>query len=349
MKKLAGYLIGVWVACLLLNVSSLRAQGDAGDYLTITGMVKDKENKKKLENVNISISGSNVGTVTNAEGLFSLKVKNQEAVKDLEISHIGYENIHVSLEEGGTSDLIVWMTPHTNLLHEVVVYANNPRVIVEEAIKKIPVNYSMKNNLLTGFYRETVQKGRRYISLSEAVVDIYKTKYENRNVEHDKVQIHRGRRLLSPKLSDTLAVKVVGGPNQSVYLDIVKNEDILLNKDDLSYYEFKMEESIIIDNRQQYVICFYPKVLLNYALFRGKLYIDRERLSLTRAEFNLDLENKSKAIAAILYKKPSSLRFKPQEVSFLVTYKNQGEKTYLNYICNGMRFKCDWKRRLFSS
>ena len=32
-----------------------------------------------------------------------------------------------------------------------------------------------------------------------------------------------------------------------------------------------------------------------------------------------------------------------------MTYKQQGAKTYLNYIRNVIRFKCDWKKRLFSS
>ena len=32
-----------------------------------------------------------------------------------------------------------------------------------------------------------------------------------------------------------------------------------------------------------------------------------------------------------------------------MTYKQQGTKTYLNYIRNVIRFKCDWKKRLFSS
>lgn len=40
---------------------------------------------------------------------------------------------------------------------------------------------------------------------------------------------------------------------------------------------------------------------------------DRERLSFTRAEMSLDMQNKSKATTAILYKKPLGLRFKPQE------------------------------------
>ena len=86
-----------------------------------------------------------------------------------------------------------------------------------------------------------------------------------------------------------------------------------------------------------------------YALFIGKLYIDYERLSFTRAEFGLDMANRVKAVEAILHKKPVGLRFRPQEVAYLVTYKQQGTKTYLNYIRNVIRFKCDWKKRLFSS
>ena len=69
------------------------------------------------------------------------------------------------------------MTPHANLLNEVVVYANDPRMIVGKAINKIPQNYSDIRDMLTGFYRETVQKGRRYIGISEAVLDVSKTAY----------------------------------------------------------------------------------------------------------------------------------------------------------------------------
>ena len=33
----------------------------------------------------------------------------------------------------------------------------------------------------------------------------------------------------------------------------------------------------------------------------------------------------------------------------VVQYKLQGDVAYLSYIRNEIRFKCDWKRRLFSS
>ena len=88
---------------------------------------------------------------------------------------------------------------------------------------------------------------------------------------------------------------------------------------------------------------------LEYALYEGLLYIDQESLSFTRAEFGLDMSDKEKAVKSILQRKPAGLRFRPIQVSFTVSYKQQNGKTYLNYLCNEIRFKCDWKKRLFSS
>ena len=350
MKKLVGVIMGWLMFFLLLDIAPLQAREEVDGYFTGTGVVRNKDDRKKLENVNVSVPGTNIGTVTNSDGLFSLKIKDAEIVRGLEVSHIGYLNTQISLKENkDLSALTVWMMPAPNLLSEIVIFGNNARGIVEEAIRKIPVNYSPNENMLTTFYRETVQKRRRYISVSEAVIDVYKTAYNDRVPVKDKVQLQKGRRLLSQKTSDTLAVKVVGGPSLAIYLDVVKNQDALLNMGDLDYYEFHIEEPVNFDNRMQYVISFRPKVNLMYALFYGKLYIDFEKLAFTRAEFSLDMKNKTKAVEAILHKKPLGLQFKPQEVSYLVTYKEQNGKTYLNYIWNTIRFKCDWKKRLFSS
>lgn len=350
MKKLVGVIMGWLMFFLLLDIAPLQAREEVDGYFTVTGVVRNKDDRKKLENVNVSVPGTNIGTVTNSDGLFSLKIKDAEIVRGLEVSHIGYLNTQISLKENkDLSTLTVWMIPAPNLLSEIVIFGNNARGIVEEAIRKIPVNYSPNENMLTTFYRETVQKRRRYISVSEAVIDVYKTAYNDRIPVKDKVQLQKGRRLLSQKNSDTLAVKVVGGPSLAIYLDVVKNQDALLNMGDLDYYEFHIEEPVNFDNRMQYVISFRPKVSLMYALFYGKLYIDFEKLAFTRAEFSLDMKNKTKAVEAILHKKPLGLQFKPQEVSYLVTYKEQNGKTYLNYIWNTIRFKCDWKKRLFSS
>lgn len=341
----------ILILSALISSIAVDAQIDSTDensYKTVSGIVKDKQNKKLLEYVNIAIPGSTIGTVTNSDGAFVLKIKKSVPATTLIISHLGYINSEVSLASLSNENQTIWLTPYVNLLEEVVIHARDPRFLVQEAIKKIPVNYNTDHSLLTGFYRETAQKGKRYINISEAVIDIYKTPYSE-DSEHDRVQVFKGRKLLSQKVSDTLAVKLLGGPNLSVYVDIVKNPDILLSEENLPYYSFRLEEPTVINDRQQYVISFKPQAILPYALYYGKLYIDKERLSFTRAEFYLDMNDKNKATQAILRKKPFGLRFKPVEVSFLVNYQDRDGKTYLSYISNGVRFKCDWKRKLFST
>ncbi|MEZ7913387.1 carboxypeptidase-like regulatory domain-containing protein [Macellibacteroides fermentans] len=341
---LFGYLM---TALLLLSSYPLQAQ-EEGNYFIVSGTVKDKQTKKKLEYVNISVPGTNVGTITNSDGEFTIKVQDSLQAKVVEISHIGYYNYRIALTGNDMVDENVMLTQNANVLEEVVVRAHDPRMLVEEAMNRIGKNYSEKPTLLTGFYRETAQKGKRYINISEAIIDVYKTPYDE-DASRDRVQIFKGRALLSQKASDTLIVKLLGGPNLSLYVDIVKNPDILLDKTTLGYFSFRMEESVVMDNRPQYVISFQPQAILPYALHYGKLYIDKESLAFTRAEFNLNMEDRDKATSAILKKKPAGLRFRPVEVSFLVTYKQVNGKSYLNYIRNEVRFKCDWKRRLFST
>ena len=319
---------------------------------TVSGVVRDKENRKKLENVAVSLVGTPIGTVTNAEGVFSLKIPHMDTIPQLELSHIGYMNARFSAsapEGSNNMYATILMIPIALQLSEVVTYGNSARRIVEEALERIPKNYPSGESMTSAFYRETVQKGHRYISISEAMLDVYKTSYRQRTTDRDKVQIDKARRLLSQKQSDTLGVKVVGGPNLPLFMDVVKNAYALFDEETLDYYSFVQEPSVFIDDRLQYVISFRPRVKLDYALYVGRVFIDREHLAFTRAEFELDLSDRERAIAAILYKKPLGLRFRPLKVSFLITYRQHDGETCLNYICNEMCFKCDWKRRLFSS
>ncbi|MBE6288550.1 MAG: carboxypeptidase-like regulatory domain-containing protein [Mediterranea massiliensis] len=333
---------------LLAFCSEISAQ--VNDLL-ITGIVKSKETRRPLENASISVVGSSIGTVSNADGIFTLKLPRLQAVKGIKISHLGYLNYQLSLEEIEKSGekIEVWMIPTDLLISEISIYGGTPKSLVEEALSQIPVNYSEEKELFSAFYRETIQKGRRYIGISEAVMDVYKTPYNYRTNYQDRVQIQKGRRLISQKMSDTLAVKLAGGPTQAVQLDFVKNGDFLFDMVSLNYYDFRMESPVILDNRLQYVVSFRPRASLEYALFEGKVFIDQSRLSFTRAEFEVDLSDREKATRSILRRKPTGLRFRPREVSFIITYKQQGDKTYLNYLRNVMRFNCDWKKRLFAS
>lgn len=88
--------IGCVLAVLILSgVIPLAAQDNVEKYTIVSGVIKDKSNKKKLEHVNVSISESNIGTITNTDGEFSLKIPESIQAKDIEVSHIGYLNARI--------------------------------------------------------------------------------------------------------------------------------------------------------------------------------------------------------------------------------------------------------------
>jgi hypothetical protein len=97
MKTRINHLLGYLMAAfLLVSFSPLQAQ-EEGNYFTVSGTVKDQKTKKRLEYVNISVPGTNVGTITNSDGEFSIKVQDSLNAKVVEISHIGYYNYRIAL------------------------------------------------------------------------------------------------------------------------------------------------------------------------------------------------------------------------------------------------------------
>jgi hypothetical protein len=333
---------------LFSGASTIFAQ-DNENYFTISGIVRDRVNRKKIEYVNISVPGSNLSSITNEDGAFILKIRDSIPAKEIEFSRIGYFSTLVPINRNDMLEQTFYLTPNEKQLKEVVVDSwEFPADLVREALRRIGSNYSNKSNLFTGFYRETVQKRKNFINISEAIINVYKSSYTD-NIAADRVQIFKGRSLVTTKVSDTLAVKLLGGPNMSIIADIVKNPDVLFDEESLNYFNFKMENSEFLDNRQQYVVSFKPVVNLPYPLCFGTLYIDKENLAFTRAEFYLDMKDRNKATDAILRKKPAGLRFKPEEVFFIVSYKQREGKSYLNYMRNEVKFNCDWNRRLFAT
>ena len=333
--------IGLTFFSLLLSVI-LYAQSE---ITVLTGRVTNRQDGRALAHVSVSAPAEGMSTVTNDDGEFTLKTPTRPAY--ITFSHLGFKTQRLNIGTK-TEDLKVRMTPSAIEIQEVVISANDPLEVIRAAIRKIPDNYPVEPSLMHCFYRETAQKGSRFIAISEAVTDMYKTSYRY-DTQFDAVQIVKGRRLMSTRPSDTLGVKVMGGPIIPIVLDAVKNTELLLNEQELSLYNLKKELPEKIEDRAQYVISISPKYLLTRPLFYGKLYIDQESLAFTRVELQLDMADRGLATEYMLVRKPRGLHFNPKELSTIINYKTEDGVTRISYVRNVMRFKCDWKRHLFAS
>jgi hypothetical protein len=348
MKTVNKIILNATLLLIAFVYSSLTEITAQDGYFTVNGKVRDNLTRKPLEYVTISVAGQNIGTVSNADGEFTLKVPNNANAAFVEFSHIGYYSYRLPVTGENIAGAEIVLSQFAVMLNDVVVHGGDALYIVQEAVKKSPKNYCTSLSQLTGFYRETVQKRKNYINISEAIVDLYKTSYTEL-ADYDRLQILKGRKLLSQKATDTLAVKVLGGPNLSIFVDIVKNPDVLLSRETLQYFSFSIENITQINGRDQYIVSFKPQVVTPFPLYIGTFYIDKESLAFTRAEFQIDMRDRNKVSDIILRKKPAGLQFRPEEVSYVVSYQERSGVSYLSYIRNDLKFKCDWRRRFFST
>jgi hypothetical protein len=341
------FLIPVLAILLLSAYGELFGQTSSDSYVSISGIVKDAKSHEPIVFANVSVTGSDVGTVTNSEGEFTLKISKSLNAKTFEISHLSYINTKFNIDEYIGTDKTFYLEQHAFLLKEISVIPDDPRTIVMMALNNVPKNFSEKPNMMKGFYRETIRQRKDYLSISEAIVDIYKAPYKG--FQNDQVKIFKGRNGANVRKADTLMVQLQGGPNVALLLDIVKNSDLSIALDNLDNYVFDLTSYVYIDNKLNYVISFKPNTIKPEPLYNGKLYIEQESLAITMAEFSLDLADEAKASSFFVQKKPAGLLFIPTTTSYLVTYNEVNGKYNLGYVRIELKFKCDWKRKWFKN
>ncbi|MCI0522872.1 MAG: carboxypeptidase-like regulatory domain-containing protein, partial [Bacteroidales bacterium] len=234
--------------------SASKPKKDPQELTTIRGKVIDAETNLPLVFAGVAIQGSNVSTVTNLDGEFILKVTEPTAEK-VEFSYVGYKNVVMAISEMKTNGQRNVISLETAMIpiKEIIVKPLMPAEILEEVISRFEVNYPGVPNDMTGFYRETIKKNRNYVSIGEAVVEVFKAPYQN-DLRFDAVKIYKGRKNNDVEKADTVLFRLQGGPTTTLYLDIVKNPEIFLTREALAQYDFELSNIVVIDDRTNYVI-----------------------------------------------------------------------------------------------
>ncbi|WP_448635640.1 SusC/RagA family TonB-linked outer membrane protein [Pedobacter panaciterrae] len=103
--------------------------------VTVKGVVLDAETKGPIPSVNVSVKGTNLGTATNVNGIYTLNNVNPKAT--LVFSYIGYKQQEIELN--GKTQLNVTLTSDFGNLEEVVVvgFGTKKKINIAGAIDQI--------------------------------------------------------------------------------------------------------------------------------------------------------------------------------------------------------------------
>jgi len=143
---------------LAFGIQTVFGQYSELPYYTIKGKVKDQDNNKIIVFATVSIVGTHVGTVTNPDGEFTIKIKKSFNAKELEFSHIGYNNKKVLISGLKPEGNKISLESSSVSLDEVTIRPSNAAELVRNALSLVPKNYSVIPLNYTGFYRETIKQ-----------------------------------------------------------------------------------------------------------------------------------------------------------------------------------------------
>lgn len=349
-KLLSGSTLFLIIAMFALNIltpSRVFAQSDTSSFSQFKGRILDGKSKKELPFATLSVLGTNISGVSNSEGEFSLKISKENLNANLMISFLGYNNKVISLKELKPENNQILLETSNIALSEVVVSTNDAEKIYNQVIDRIEQNYGSDQNLMTGFYRETIRKRRTYLSLSESVVEIQKQPYTSK--VDDFIDLFKGRKNTDYTRLDTLTFKLQGGPYTTVFLDIMKYPDLMFSSYALKIYDFNLENNTQIDERKVYVLAFRQKRGITTPLYYGKLYIDTESMAIITATFNLNVEDKTAAGLLFTQKKPIGAVVYPLEASYQINYREQNGKWFFAYSRGDISFLVNWDKKLFNT
>ena len=324
-----------------------RILNDTIEFSEYRGKVIDGKTKKTLEFATLLVNETNISTITNTQGAFLLKVPKIYADRRVTISFLGYTSKVMSLADFDPKNTIIKLETYIEELSEVKINIKDATSLVLEVLRRKGDNYYNDDLKMTSFYRETIKKRRTYVSLSEAVVEIYKQPYTTGR--SDILKLYKARKSTDYNKLDTVAFKLRGGPFNTLYLDIMKNTAMLFDEDMVDIYDFTFDNSTKIDNRLIHVVNFKQKKHITDPLFYGKLYIDAQTLALTNAKFYLNLENKQKASKFFIIKKPKGANVLPIQAYYQVQYREKEDKWYYGYSRVELGFKIDWDKKWFNT
>ena len=324
------------------------SQQDSQAFKQYKGEVMDGQTKKPLVFASLTLDGTNISTVTNTEGKFLLKVPQNTNEGNIVVSFLGYKTRLIPLGQLKENNNKISLEVSITELSEVnLSIPKNAENLVKETLRKKGENYFDDPTLMTAFYRETIKKRKKNVSLSEAVVNIYKTPYTSS--KRDAVQLYKARKSTDYSKLDTLALKLQGGPFNALFVDIMKYPEYIFTDASIADYDFTFDRTTRINDKLIYVVNFEQRSNIMEPLYGGKLYIDAEKKILTSAIYSLNIIDREKASRMFVRKKPSNAKVYPTEVAYRVDYREKNGRWYYGYSNVLLEFKINWDKKLFNS
>ena len=326
----------------------IREEGKTPVYM-VTGLIKESGNDNPLPFTTIGIYNKGVGTISNHDGNFSLKITSACLDDSITVSCLGFKSRIIPVNQAVGNNYVIELERDYISIPEVIIRTRDPVELVLGISRHISENYGATPVILTAFYRESISKWNKLQLYSEAVIDVYKSAYV-RTLKNDQVSVFKSRKMENINKSDTLLFKLQAGLYACLTLDGIKNRFDFINEANINNYNYRMTDIVNIDNEAAYVIDFKQvDEIVDMPLFKGSIFINTDNYGVHSVEFEVNPDYIDKLDRSYVQKKTKGYTVKPQRIKYKVDYRYINNRFYLNHVRGDLEFNARKKRKLFGS
>ena len=315
-------------------------------FKRIIGTLLDAESERPIPYGTIYLQGSSWGTVSNQDGQFYIHIPDTLQSSRLVCSHIGYQKQEINLTSLTTHEPVIRLSSNIVSLHEVIIRMRNPITLLSYMHKNREKNYPIHPAYLTTFYREGTHYKKKLMDLTEGIFKIYKPGV-NPGYISDQVKQLKNNRISFRSEEDSLIAKISGGIGSSLTLDVMQHLPIFLYPES-SRYEcvYFFSDITWIEDRCTYVIHFRPTKHAKENFYRGEIYLDAETLALVQICFRIHPDHIKKA--TLVKEQGKYVKITPQSAEYTLSYRQWGDRYYVNHVRGDLHFKVKKKKSWFS-
>ena len=288
----------------------------------INGRVIDKATGEAIPFCNIGIASSPWGTASNELGEFVVQLDSLPST--IIFSHINYNKFTLEIAQPG--NLVVELTPLTNILEEVTVMASKKEPYAMELAKKAfqkANSQSSKSNYGRAFYRQKSRNGDQYSEFSEIIYDI---RYNALGIED--WDIIEGRYALQPgglhNRNYTLLTRLIS-PFQPNTEEVIFPMHPALEV----FYDIYLVEYIQSGNDKIAVLKLQPIKTNKTPTFESEVYINVNTYDILKIIGSLSHDD----LKFVQLMKNNNNAWKDYNISFEIAYKKENESNVsIDYI-----------------
>lgn len=304
--------------------------------VTVKGTIKDITSGEPVEMATVSADGSNIVTVSNAEGLFRITVP--DGTKSITISHLSYKEFSIPASDFGKDEINL---EPTGIELEEVVVSNIP---IEKILDGVVANSKkklQKSLLLNTYYREFVKVNGVYTKFADGLLD-YNVKRKNGAADL-YVKQSRSARLATEnsvednQLSDQLYLFDVG--DAITYAYSFKGLDRMLSNKN---YNYQMKTRTGSDGKAINIVFISPKPEYESVALEGAVTFDPVSNLILDMDIRYAATHKKYAreINVIFFK------FTIYDQARKTSFKLDGDKYIMTYNRLMMNVNINMKKRL---